>query len=62
MRIVKSVLVVVGCSLALASVALAKNEAPRTEESASLDCSDPGRACSVDRNCCSGSCVHGNCK
>ncbi len=25
-------------------------------------CSDPGRSCSVDRNCCSGSCVHGNCK
>jgi len=27
-----------------------------------IACSDPGRSCSVDRNCCSGSCVHGNCK
>ena len=24
-------------------------------------CSDPGRSCSVDRNCCSGSCRKGSC-
>lgn len=27
-----------------------------------IGCSDNGRSCSVDRNCCSGSCVHGTCK
>jgi hypothetical protein len=62
MRIVKSILVVVGSSLALASISLARTETPRTDEPATLDCSDPGRSCSVGRNCCSGSCVHGNCR
>ncbi|MEO6951973.1 MAG: hypothetical protein ABI321_09185 [Polyangia bacterium] len=31
-------------------------------EGAELACSDVGRSCSVDRNCCSGTCSKGTCQ
>ena len=33
----------------------------RPPATAQLECSDPGRSCSVDRNCCSNSCSKGTC-
>lgn len=33
-----------------------------TSAEPTLACSDAGRACSVDRNCCSGTCSKGTCR
>jgi hypothetical protein len=64
-RHIKVILTLAALALSVGATRAQAASVPAAREikgDVALDCSDSGRSCSVDRNCCSGVCNHGSCQ